>query len=175
MTLEPTELMARGRLQIENGIVHVWKAPGGKRHSFYNVNENPFYFHFAIWLSQNSVNNFCVWHRANFMDEETREQVIMFGDEEDYHSYKEWRQEYDKRFPGQNPDEHCVPTIPETGKYTLTLINVSSDEEESQKMFEMWGWIVNNCSGLVFRVSHTKYAFENEDEAVLFKMLHHDV
>lgn len=173
--MTPTEMLEN--VDYKGGVSYVIKYDATPFSSF-STDSDPITFHLAIWRCQTGNSNFSMsWNVANRED-----RFVMFGTKEIYESYLEWFAEYERRFPEKNFNKVCFPPLPKTGRYELTFVDtrpcdvddtaMEKRDEVTKRQFEQWGWVVEHCSGLAFMVNEYCFAFENETDAMQFKIVH---
>lgn len=139
-------------------------------------------FHLAIWLSGNDVTKFKLVNDL----EQTRlgdkaQGALLFSNESDYTDFLVWWERYTSSFISRSPDVEFLPRPPTNQKldvYNLEFplrMDIVNNHRDGVtiELFNSWSWIAHNASGKVWRIPGS-YLFENEDDAVLFKLSYHN-
>jgi hypothetical protein len=141
-------------------------------------------FHLKVWHKAHAdINDFGIFveYSANLRQSSQQEQSMvrfMFNSQEHCQDFKTWWDSYTKRFQDQSWSADCLPIVKQSPHVRGTLLQFESDTVDplnrsampNERLTESWLWIIQHCQDRVWRVGNEFWVFENERDAVAFKL-----
>lgn len=142
----------------------------GQRSMAPEISTLPALVHLYFFLSLHDIKEFSLV--SSHINRATGGTYVLFSKLEDKDTYLRWLYAYSMRFGTEKMENSLFPGLPLQGEHKFVFVGHSfKDTDQESTRVLLWKWIYENCKFGVYRFNGG-YAFENEQDAMLFKMTH---